>query len=284
PTCTEGGFTTHTCSRCGDSYTDSETEALGHDYQAVVTEPTCTEIGYTTHTCSRCGDSYEDSTVPALGHDWGEPVVTVEPCHQFPGEQTFTCTRCGETKTEELPRLANPFEDVRESDYFFNPVMWALDESVTGGVNATHFGPKMSCTREQIVTFLWAAAGRPEPETEESPFSDVNSSHYFIKAVLWAVENGVTGGVGGGRFGVGQACTRVEAMTFLWRAKGSPEPETTENPFSDVASDQYYYKPVLWAVENGVTGGVGGGRFGVKQICSRGEIITFLYKAFSTVE
>ncbi len=284
PTCTEAGYTTHTCSRCGDSYTDSETEALGHDYQAVVTEPTCTESGFTTYTCSRCGDSYSADDTFVLGHAWDAGEVIAAASHQASGEMKFTCTRCGETKTEEIPKLDNPFVDVHEGDYFFDPVMWALDESVTGGVDATHFGPKQSCTREQIVTFLWAAAGRPEPETEENPFSDVKSTDYFCKAVLWAAENGVTGGVGNGKFGVGQACTRAEAMTFLWKAKGSPEPETTENPFSDVKPDKYYFKPVLWAVENGVTAGVGDGRFGVGQPCTRGEIITFLYKAFSIEE
>ena len=284
PTCTEAGYTTHTCSRCGDSYTDSETEALGHDYNAVVTEPTCTESGFTTYTCTRCGDSYSADDTYVLGHTWDAGEVIAAASHQASGEMKFTCTRCGETKTEEIPKLDNPFVDVHDDDYFFNPVMWALDESVTGGVDATHFAPKQRCTREQIVTFLWAAAGRPEPETEENPFSDVKSKDYFCKAVLWAVENGVTGGVGDGKFGVGQPCTRAEAMTFLWKAKGSPEPETTENPFSDVKPGKYYYKPVLWAVENSVTGGVGDGRFGVGQPCTRGEIITFLYKAFSTEE
>ncbi|MBO4419601.1 MAG: S-layer homology domain-containing protein, partial [Oscillospiraceae bacterium] len=282
PTCTEGGYTTYTCSRCGDSYVADETAALGHDYNAVVTEPTCTEIGYTTHTCSRCGDSYEDSTVAVLGHDWGEPVVTVKPSYQFPGQQSFTCTRCGETKTEELPRLENPFVDVHDEDFFFNPVMWALDNGVTGGVDSTHFGPRQDCTREQIVTFLWRANGSPEPEATENPFSDLKAGAYFYKAVLWAVENHVTGGIGNGKFGVGISCTRAQAMTFLWAAKGSPEPETTENPFTDVKAGAYYFKAVLWATghDPAVTGGVGGGRFAPDQICSRSEIITFLYKIY----
>ncbi|MBO4419940.1 MAG: S-layer homology domain-containing protein, partial [Oscillospiraceae bacterium] len=194
PSCTEGGFTTYTCSRCGDSYTGDETEALGHDYQAVVTEPTCTEAGFTTCTCSRCGDSYTEGETEALGHDWGEPVVTVEPCHQFPGRQSFTCARCGETKTEEIPRLENPFVDVHDEDFFFNPVMWALDESVTGGVDPTHFMPERTVLRSDAVVFFWAANDRPEVEVENNPFKDVSDKHWAHKAVMWAVKNGITGG------------------------------------------------------------------------------------------
>ena len=112
-----------------------------------------------------------------------------------------------------------------------------------------------------------------------NPFSDVKPSKYYYKAVLWAAENGITNGVGNGKFGVGQGCTREQAMTFLWVSAGRPRHSQTNNPFSDVKSGKYYYNAILWAVENGVTSGVGNGRFGVGQICTRAQIMTFLFKA-----
>ena len=176
---------------------------------------------------------------------------------------------------EDAPR--NPFEDVFETDWYYKAVLWAAENGVTSGVDQTHFNPRGDCTRELIVSFLWAAAGRPEPPQGEAPFSDVKAEDYYYNAVLWAVEKGVTAGVGDGRFGVGQSCTREQAMTFLWAAAGRPEPPQGEAPFSDLRAEDYYYKAVLWAVEKGVTAGVGDGRFGVGQSCIRAEIVTFLY-------
>ncbi|MBO4212187.1 MAG: S-layer homology domain-containing protein, partial [Oscillospiraceae bacterium] len=169
------------------------------------------------------------------------------------------------------------------SDYFYEPVMWAINQNpvVTSGIDETHFGPHNDCTREQIVTFLWAANGKPDPEGTESPFSDVASDAWYYKPVMWAVENGYTSGMGDGSFGVGQACTRAQAMTFLWAAQGKPEPSSTVSPFSDVAIGDWFCKPILWAAENGVTAGIGGGLFGVNNTCTRAQIITFLYKAYT---
>ena len=180
-----------------------------------------------------------------------------------------------------------PFVDVGAWDYYYEPVMWAIGHNpvITGGTDSTHFSPKQACTREQIVTFLWKANGAPTPTAAEIPFSDVKPGKYYTKAVLWAVENGITGGVGGGKFGVGQTCTREQAMTFLWKAKGSPNPSSYYNPFSDVKEGKYYYKAVLWAVNRTpqVTGGVGGGQVGVGQTCTRAQIITFLAKVYGPV-
>ena len=174
----------------------------------------------------------------------------------------------------------NPFADVAESDYFFDAVMWALNLEVTAGVDATHFGPNNNCTREQIVTFLWKALESPKPEAQNNDFTDVKPEAYYYWPVIWALENGVTAGVGNHLFGVGYSCTREQAVTFLWKAAGAPEPQTTGQSFADVASDAYYYKPVLWALENGITAGVGDNQFGVGQTCTRAQIITFLYKTF----
>ncbi len=175
----------------------------------------------------------------------------------------------------------NPFDDVTTDNYFYNPVMWAFfhDPQITGGVSATLFGPGKTCTREQIVTFLWKACGAPAPVTTSNPFSDVDSSKYYYKAVLWAVENKITGGAGGGKFGVGKPCTRAQAMTFLWKACGSPAPTSSYNPFTDVIPGKYYEQAILWAVEKGITKGVSSTKFGVDKTCTRGQIVTFLYKA-----
>ena len=184
------------------------------------------------------------------------------------------------------PYTTSPFVDVLTTDYFFKPVIWAVyhDPKITAGVDEMHFGPNRNCTREQIVTFLWKVCGAQEPEISEMTFSDVSYDAWYRRAVYWAVENNITKGVGDGVFGVGQNCTRAQAVTFLWAAAGRPEPETTENPFTDVPDDSWYYKAVLWAAENGITKGIGDGLFGVNHICTRAQIITFLYKAFAPLE
>ena len=175
----------------------------------------------------------------------------------------------------------NPFTDVAEGKYYYIPVLWAYyhDPQITGGTSETTFSPNKTCTREQIMTFLWKACGAPEPETTTNPFTDVKAGKYYYKAVLWAVENNITGGVSATLFGVGRPCTREQAMTFLWKACGSPAPEDGTNPFTDVKEGKYYYDAVQWAVQNGVTGGVSATLFGVGQTCTRGQIVTFLYAA-----
>ena len=172
---------------------------------------------------------------------------------------------------------AAAFTDVKPTDYFAKPVEWAVQNGITAGVSDTQFGPYQSCTRAQAMTFLWAAAGRPEP-TASANFSDVKSTDYFAKAVAWAVENGITAGVGGGKFGASQPCTRGQIMTFLWRFGGSEEIQGGAS-FSDVSSSDYFAKPVAWAVKNEVTAGIGGGKFGPNQTCTRGQIMTMLWRA-----
>ena len=180
----------------------------------------------------------------------------------------------------ELLANMNPFTDVAQGKYYYNPVLWAYyhQPQVTSGVNATTFGWKNNCTREQIVTFLWKAAGAPEPTITTNPFTDVNAGKYYYKAVLWAVENEITGGVSPDKFGVGQPCKREQAMTFLWKYAGSPNPGSSYNPFTDVIPGKWYEKAILWAVQNGITGGVSKTKFGVGQTCTRAQIVTFLYK------
>ena len=172
------------------------------------------------------------------------------------------------------------FSDVKEGSYYEIPVAWAVGMGITSGTGNGGFSPKKTCTREQVVSFLWKAAGSPEPEATSSPFPDVKPSKYYFKPVLWALERGITSGQSDGRFGVGKACTREQVVSFLWKAVGSPEPEGTESPFTDVKPGKYYFKPVLWAVENGVTSGASATTFGVGKSCTRAQIVTFLYNVY----
>ncbi len=169
------------------------------------------------------------------------------------------------------------FSDVREYSWYEIPVAWACGNGITAGTGERTFSPGNTCTREQTVTFLWKAAGSPEPVTTENPFRDVKTSKYYYRAVLWALENGITAGVDTDLFGVGQSCTREQVVTFLWKTAGSPEPLSSENPFRDVKENKYYYKAILWAVENGITAGVDVDLFGVGMSCTRAQIVTFLY-------
>ncbi len=177
---------------------------------------------------------------------------------------TFLWAAAGREKTD----AENPFTDISADKYYYRAVLWAVERGITGGTSASTFSPKKGCTRAEVVTFLWAFAGRPTVDIE-NPFEDVTPGKYYYKAVLWAVENNVTGGVSSTLFGVGRPCKREQAMTFLWNACGSPEPTSADNPFTYVIAGKYYYKAVLWAVENGVTGGVSATLFGVGRTCTR---------------
>ena len=174
----------------------------------------------------------------------------------------------------------NPFTDLPSGKYYHTPAVWAYNHEpqITSGATSTTFGPGKECKREQVMTFLWKAAGAPEPETDSCPFTDVPRSKYYYKPILWAVENGITGGVSSTKFGVGKACTRAQVVTFLWKFAGAPEPIRTDCPFTDVSKTKYYYKPVLWALENGITSGTSSTAFGVSKTCTRGQVVTFLYK------
>ncbi len=177
------------------------------------------------------------------------------------------------------PTPTIPFADVKAEDYFALPVAWAVENKITNGTTPTTFAPEAGCTRGQIVTFLWRAEGSPEPRSTESPFTDIATTDYYYKAVLWAVEQGITTGTGKGLFSPHKPCTRGQVATFLWRTKGEPAPTIAENPFEDISPAEYYYSAVLWAVENEITNGTGKGLFSPAMECTRGQIVTFLYRA-----
>ena len=176
------------------------------------------------------------------------------------------------------PASENPFTDVPSGAYYEDAVVWAVKKGITSGTSATTFNPDGSCTRAQAVTFLWRAAGSPEPKSAAMPFTDVPAGSYFEKAVLWTVENGITKGTSDTTFSPDASCTRAQIVTFLWRAGGSPA-VSGNSAFSDVASDAYYAAAVAWAEKNGVTGGIGGGLFGSDNTCTRAQIVTFLHRA-----
>ena len=159
-------------------------------------------------------------------------------------------------------------------------MLWAVahDPQITNGTSATTFSPTNTCTRGQVVTFLWRAMGSPEPTSTENPFADVKETDYFYKAVLWAKETGVTSGTSATTFNPGGGCTRAQVVTFLWRAEGKPAPTSANNPFTDVPAGQYYTDAVLWAVGAGVTTGTGATTFSPDKTCTRGQIVTFLYR------
>ena len=172
---------------------------------------------------------------------------------------------------------ADYFADVPANSYYADAVLWAAKNGITGGIGNGLFGPNQPCTRAQIVTFLWRAAGSPEPKAMSS-FADVSTDAYYAKAVAWAVENGITTGTGDGKFSPDATCTRAQSVTFLFRAIGKLVDSKAE--FSDVLTDSYYANAVAWAVENGVTNGIGDGLFGPDNSCTRAQIVTFLFRAY----
>ena len=238
-----------------------------------------------------CAAGWQHSSAPTdAGSQW--TIYTVK---EIPVEGTsritFTGVGAGETQvqigyvryciTVTDAAAENPFVDVSEGDFFYDSVLWAVEKGITTGVDKTHFAPASACIRAQVVTFLWRAAGEPEPETSVNPFEDVNEGDYFYKAVLWALEKGITTGVDAEHFGPMMPCNRAQVVTFLWRAAGEPD-AAAESVFSDVTDPgTFYYNAVRWAVENGITPGMGDGTFGVATDCNRAQIVTFLYRAYN---
>ena len=168
------------------------------------------------------------------------------------------------------------FSDVSKNNYFYDAVEWAVDKGITSGTGGTTFSPNASCTRGQMVAFLWRAAGSPAPKSAETPFTDVNKGDYFYDAVLWAVEQGITSGTSATTFSPNATVTRGQTVTFLWRAAGSPA--ASGSSFSDVSADAYYAQAVAWAVKENITAGTSASTFSPDAHCTRAQIVTFLWK------
>jgi len=181
------------------------------------------------------------------------------------------------------PAQIGGFADVPADAYYFEAVSWAVERGVTSGTSAATFSPNTVCTRAQAVTFLWRAAGSPEPTHSAMPFADVPADAYYRKAILWALEKGITSGTSETTFSPNAECTRAQIVAFLWRTRNSPA-VSASNPFADVASDAYYYDAVLWAAKNSITAGTSATTFGPNDDCTRAQIVTFLYRCLGDDE
>ena len=252
-----------------------------------VTTPGKTENGTVTVSprSAEKGDTVTITAKPDSGYQLDDLTVTDKNGNELKltdkgnGKYTFTMPASKvEIKATFVKKVeTSPFSDVSTNAYYYEAVKWAQEKGITGGIGNGLFGPNQPCTRAQIVTFLWRAAGSPEPKTMSS-FSDVSTDSYYAKAVAWAVENGITTGTGDGKFSPDATCTRAQSVTFLFRAIGKLVDSKAE--FSDVLTDSYYANAVAWAVENGVTNGIGDGLFGPDNSCTRAQIVTFLFRAY----
>ena len=252
--------------------------------QTVLQAPTCLEAGEAQYSCSVCG-AVKTEAAPALGHAWSCVEILTPSTEGTHGTARYSCSRCGETKTDKLCADV-VFTDMPDETHWAHiPIDWAYFNGITTGKTATTFGPKDTCTRAQVVTFLWSAAGKPEPQTATNPFTDVEADTYYYKPVLWAVEQGITSGKTATTFAPKATCTRAEVVTFLWNAAGRPEPWLDDGPpapdcpFTDVKEDSFCYHPMLWAYYSGVTGGTTATTFGPRANCTRAQVVTFLYKS-----
>ena len=252
-----------------------------------VTTPGKTENGTVTVSprSAEKGDTVTITVKPDSGYQLDDLTVTDKNGNELKltdkgnGKYTFTMPA---SKVEIKAAFAkevetSPFSDVSTDAYYYEAVKWAQEKGITGGIGNGLFGPNQPCTRAQIVTFLWRAAGSPEPKSMSS-FFDVSADSYYAKAVAWAVENGITTGTGDGKFSPDATCTRAQSVTFLFRAIGKLVDSKAE--FSDVLTDSYYANAVAWAVENDVTNGIGDGLFGPDNSCTRAQIVTFLFRAY----
>lgn len=261
----------------GYSFDSIEVDMLLHTQKSVPGKaPTCSESGYSEGIiCKSCGLQLQVvQEIPALGHDWGAFIDTIKPSASNDGILTRTCYTCDEKETQRIDK--NPFIDVKRGDQFEKAILWAYYGGVTKGTSDVEFSPESPCTRKQIVTFLWRAAGCPEPECLENPFTDVKEDQ-FQKAILWAYYEGITKGTTTTEFSPEATCTRKQIVTFLWRYRGSPVPEMTANPFTDVKDDQFK-NAILWAYYKGITKGTDVNAFSPENHCTRKQIVTFLYR------
>ncbi len=227
---------------------------------------------------AKAGDTVTLTCAPDEGYRVAQ--ITGVKDLQDNGDGTYTFTMPDEAVELKVLflRHENPFLDVNETHFFYDSVLWAVEEGITSGMTPDTFGPFAVCNRAQVVTFLWRYAGSPEPTTTENPFTDVPAEGWFTKPVLWALENGITQGVSPTEFGPNLACNRAQVVTFLWRLMQEPQPGLTEHPFTDVQAGSWYEAPVLWALENGITTGATADTFNPVGQCQRAQVVTFLYR------
>ena len=302
-----GNIEYYSCSACHKYFSDAEGTTEIEENSWVIPQlvrPSSGDGSSTTYAITVDSSKNGDVTVSSKSASKGRTVtITVKPddCYEL-DELTVTdkngdavkVTKVSDTKyiftmpaskvtvEADFAKIVDanedlPFTDVVENAYYYDAVVWALDEGITGGTSATTFSPNASCTRAQTVTFLWRAAGSPAPKSLVNPFTDVSSDAYYYNAVLWAVGQGITVGTSATTFSPNATVTRAQNVTFLWRWAKSPAAEQV-NSFTDVAVDAYYYGAVAWAAEEGITGGTSATTFSPNADCTRAQIVTFLYR------
>ncbi len=219
-------------------------------------------------------DGYLEKVVPA-----GNLMQDVITTRKSPYIDTFWTDGIVEDSTYEVMySLEESFLDVMDTGkWYYEPIYAAVVKGIASGTDENHFSPNATCTRAQAMTFIYHALNNPQA-AKISQFSDVYAGKWYTDAVNWAVGVGVTGGIGDGKFGTNDTCTRAQIVTFIWKALGCPDPGPAAQ-FSDVADGKWYTSAVSWAVNNGVTGGIGNGKFGPNEPCTRAQVVTFLYKA-----
>ena len=218
--------------------------------------------------------------VKATGAEWTDEAAIPGQRYEYRMRAEWDGALGGYSNTLTMPNQ-NPFEDVTESDAFFTPVLWAYyrEPQVTGGTDASHFSPAQTVMRADAMVFFWAANDRPAHKATESPFQDVKKKHWYYAAVMWAVENGITGGTDPTHFSPKRTCSRSEILQFLYAAMGKPG-YTISNPYTDVKTKYWYYDGAIWAYENGMERGEDG-KFNAKTPCTRASVVTYLYRFFT---
>ena len=259
--CTEDGYTgDEVCTVCGETVKKGETvKAAGHKTELKNTKAaSCTENGYTgDEVCTVCGETVKKGeAVKAAGHDYVNGL----------------CTVCGEKDPS-----YNPFKDVKHNAYY-DAILWANANGITNGKTEDTFAPDDGCTRAQIVTFLYRAAGSPEVKNVKNPFTDVSESSVYYKAIMWAVENGITKGTTDTTFSPNAVCTRAQIVVFLYRASGD-DASNLKLQFTDVPANAWCAEAVAWAVSKGITNGTTATTFSPNATCTRAQAVTFIYRA-----
>ena len=303
-TCAEAGLKERSCINCEDKQTE-EIPAAGHSWNKdyTVDQPaTCQAEGSQSIHCSVCDVVKEDSSqvISKADHEYGEWSIVKVATTEVAGLKERVCSVCGNKETAEIPKKETPvaeptptqkptqyrFSDVQDPNHaYYKAIYVAADAGITKGYSDGTFGINRSCTRGEMMMFLWRYAGKPAPKNvSKSPFKDVPKTNAFYKAIIWGSQKGITKGYPNGTFGIDRNVTRGECMMFLWRLKGKPVPKVVAKaPFPDVPKSHVFYNAVLWGyqkkITTGFTTGKLKGKFGVNENCSRGQIVTFLYRA-----
>ena len=253
------------------------------EHQEVITAASCTVGGTSRVKCKSCDETFTFETL-ATGHTWGEWDAYTPPARGESIEISCRCTNpgCNETKTRIIkgdPLV--PFTDVALGKWYYEPVAWGFSNGVVSGLTTTQFGPKASCTRGQIVTFIWRAEGKPVPKNRNHNFTDVEEGKYYYDAMLWAFEEGIVNGYTDTTFAPNATCTRAQMATFLYRHAGNPTVGTANCPFTDIAPGKWYYNAAIWASDEGIVSGYGNGIFAPNDTVTRDQTVAMLYRYFA---